>query len=96
MKQTFIKKHTRLFNQIEYLKSTLINNNINYKYGKHNNLLKISYFIRQSRCLNDQSYSENSTSSEHSCNRRFLNKRRKTKILNDWTCKIILTWTHVY
>ena len=39
---------TRLFNQIEYLKSKLINININYKYGKHNNLLKIVYFSLQS------------------------------------------------
>ena len=39
---------TRLFNQIEYLKSKLINININYKYGEHGNLLKIVYFSLQS------------------------------------------------
>ena len=39
---------TRLFNQIEYLKSKLINININYKYGEHGNLLKIAYFSLQS------------------------------------------------
>ena len=43
-----IDMSTRLFNQIEYLKSKLININMNYKYGKHNNLLKIAYFSLQS------------------------------------------------
>ena len=40
---------TRLFNEIEYLKLKLIYININYKYGKCNYLLKIFYFIKQSR-----------------------------------------------
>ena len=40
--------YTRLFNQIEYLKSKLINININYKNGEHGNLLKIAYFSLQS------------------------------------------------
>ena len=39
---------TRLFNRIEYLKLKLISININYKYGKHSNLLKIVYFSLQS------------------------------------------------
>ena len=39
---------TRLFNQIEYLKSKLININVNYKYRKHSNLLKTVYFSLQS------------------------------------------------